>query len=113
MIKVSIYKNSMNCTERVVVSGHAGYAKHGEDIVCSAVSVLAQTILIGLVEVLKQEVEYEISEGYLEFNLENKNNNDSINALLDTFELGIENLLQDYGRYLKLIKEEVHYDDKN
>lgn len=113
MIKVRIYKNSMNCTEKVIVSGHANYAQHGEDIVCAAVSVLAQTILIGLVEVLKQNVEYEISEGYLEFNLENKNNNDSINALLDTFELGIENLLQDYGSYLKLIKEEVQYDDKN
>lgn len=107
MINISIYKNGMQRTEKVVVSGHAGYARHGEDIVCAAVSVLAQTILIGLVEVLKQDVRYEISDGYLEFSLENKNNNDSINALLDTFELGIENLLQEYGSYLKLKKEEV------
>lgn len=106
MIDISIYKNSMH-TEKVVVSGHAGYARHGEDIVCAAVSILSQTILIGLVEVLKQDVRYEISDGYLEFSLENKNNNDSINALLDTFELGIENLLQEYGSYLKLKKEEV------
>ena len=104
MIDISIYKNSMHKTEKVVVSGHAGYARHGEDIVCAAVSILSQTILIGLVEVLKQDVRYEISDGYLEFSLEN---NDSINALLDTFELGIENLLQEYGSYLKLKKEEV------
>ena len=107
MIDISIYKNSMHKTEKVVVSGHEGYARHGEDIVCAAVSILSQTILIGLVEVLKQDVRYEISDGYLEFSLENKNNNDSINALLDTFELGIENLLQEYGSYLKLKKEEV------
>ena len=75
MIDISIYKNSMHKTEKVVVSGHAGYARHGEDIVCAAVSILSQTILIGLVEVLKQDVRYEISDGYLEFSLENKNNN--------------------------------------
>ena len=107
MIDISIDKNSMHKTDKVVVSGHAGYARHGEDIVCAAVSILSQTILIGLVEVLKLDVRYEISDGYLEFSLENKNNNDSINALLDTFELGIENLLQEYGSYLKLKKEEV------
>lgn len=107
MVKVRIIKNSMNCIEKVEVSGHADYAKHGEDIVCAAVSVLAQTIIIGLVEVLKQDIEYKISEGYLMFNLDNKNNNDSINALLNTFELGIENITQGYGKYLKLIKEEV------
>ena len=107
MIDISIYKNSMHKTEKVVVSGHAGYARHGEDIVCAAVSILSQTILIGLVEVLKQDVRYEISDGYLEFSLENKNNNGSINALLDTFEFGRENLLQEYGSYLKLKKEEV------
>lgn len=107
MIKVNIYKNNMQYIEKVVVSGHAEYAAHGEDIVCAAVSVLAQAILNGLTDVLKQDVKYEISDGYLEFSLDNRNNDVSINALLDTFELGIENLVQDYGRYLKLKKEEV------
>ncbi len=107
MIKVNIYKNNMQCIEKVVVSGHAEYAAHGEDIVCAAVSVLAQAILNGLTDVLKKDVKFEISDGYLEFSLENRNNDVSINALLDTFELGIETLVQDYGRYLKLKKEEV------
>lgn len=32
--------------------GHTGYAGHGEDIVCAAVSVLTQTAVLGLREVL-------------------------------------------------------------
>lgn len=107
MVKIIIRKNSLNCIEGIKVTGHANYAKHGEDIVCAAVSVLAQTTLLGLVEVLKINVDYKIDEGYLEFNLKNDNQNDSINALLNTFEAGIENLLIDYGKYLKLVKEEV------
>lgn len=107
MVKITIRKNDLDCIEGIKLTGHANYAKHGEDIVCAAVSVLAQTTLLGLVDVLKINVDYKIDEGYLEFNLENDNKNDSINALLNTFEAGIENLLLDYGKYLKLVKEEV------
>ncbi len=34
------------------VLGHSGYAEEGSDVVCAAVSVLVQTLAIGLVEVL-------------------------------------------------------------
>lgn len=39
MIKVTFYEKD-NCVYRIKFNGHAGYAKHGEDIVCSAVSLL-------------------------------------------------------------------------
>lgn len=36
----------------ISVSGHSGYAPEGDDIVCAAVSVLVQTLKIGLDDVL-------------------------------------------------------------
>ena len=40
MIKVSIYKNDEGKMIGFRLSGHAGYAEHGQDIVCAAVSAL-------------------------------------------------------------------------
>lgn len=42
MIKVSFFKEGMRLTLRV--SGHAGYAAAGHDIVCSACSILMYTV---------------------------------------------------------------------
>ena len=39
------------------VRGHSGYAEEGEDIVCSAVSVLVQALYIGLADIAGMDVE--------------------------------------------------------
>lgn len=43
-------------------TGHADYAEAGQDIVCSAVSALTQTAVLGLVEVAHIPAGYSISE---------------------------------------------------
>ncbi|HKM17989.1 MAG TPA: ribosomal-processing cysteine protease Prp [Limnochordia bacterium] len=50
-------------------AGHSGFAQYGEDIVCAAVSVLTQTAVIGLQEVLGAGAAVEISEGLLKCTL--------------------------------------------
>lgn len=49
----------------VVVEGHAGYAKKGEDIVCSAVSVLIHTLAAEVIayEDLLDDQYIELAEG--------------------------------------------------
>ncbi len=42
MIKVSVIKNKEGI-HRITISGHAGFAKYGYDIVCSAVSSVVTT----------------------------------------------------------------------
>ena len=42
MIKVTIYQSSEGEILGFAIQGHAGYAESGSDIVCAAVSVLAQ-----------------------------------------------------------------------
>ena len=40
MIKVTVSKDSKGVCNRICLQGHAGYSVYGQDIVCSAVSVL-------------------------------------------------------------------------
>ena len=42
--------------------GHTGYAKHGNDIVCAAVSALTQTAVLGLTEVLAIDCLVQVDE---------------------------------------------------
>jgi len=48
MITIKITDNSIE------IEGHADYAEHGSDIVCSAVSAVLQTAQLGLLQIAKQ-----------------------------------------------------------
>ncbi len=50
-----------------VIRGHAGYRPYGEDIVCAAVSALAQNTVQSLVVIggLTRELQVVMTEGYL------------------------------------------------
>ena len=45
MITIKISKNA------IYIEGHADYAEHGKDIVCSAVSAVLQTAQLGLKQI--------------------------------------------------------------
>ena len=64
MISVTVTRKDDSIRE-ITVSGHAGYATHGKDVVCAAVSSIAQTALLGLMR-YEDKVEYQREEdGYL------------------------------------------------
>ena len=50
---------------RLTVNGHARYAQHGEDIVCSAVSALTETLIARLLE-LNAKFSYKKEPGAVE-----------------------------------------------
>ena len=54
------------------VTGHADYSEYGSDIVCSAVSALTQTALLGLLNVAQLDIEYSINEGFKLFYTANR-----------------------------------------
>lgn len=88
--------------------GHSEFAAHGEDIVCAAISVLTQTAVIGLEEVLRLDVRVEIKDGYLECllpkNLPEQLWNDS-QLILQVLYKGLTAIAQEYGDFLRI--EEV------
>ncbi|GAA0077332.1 hypothetical protein UT300005_17100 [Clostridium sp. CTA-5] len=88
------------------------------DMICNSVSVLSQSVIIGLDEVLKLNSTYEINDGYLKLDLNdfNKEEIEQSQVLLKTFEKSLESVIlgldQMFGsekrkEYITLLKEEV------
>lgn len=91
------------------VSGHAGYADHGSDIVCSAVSVLSMSIANGITEVLNIQPKIDINEdGMLKLSLRknSKEEIDSSQVLLKTMLINMKDLEKNYTDYIKVIVDE-------
>lgn len=88
------------------------------DMICNSVSVLGQSVIIGLDEVLKLNVNYEIGSGHLKVDLNGLNKDEKLKAqvILQTFNKSLESVIlsleQMFGKskrqeYINLIKEEV------
>lgn len=110
MVTVILEKDFTGNIREIEVSGHANQGKYGQDIVCSAISVLTISTLNGLTDVAKAKVDYKVEEGYTKIVMLEALDEKS-DAILKTYELGIEALLEDYGKYLQLVKKEVQLDD--
>jgi len=91
------------------IEGHAGFDEYNKDIVCSAVSAVVQTTLIGIQEVLKMEPEYSLHEGFLDVSVKKLSKADirSCQVLMETMYLGLVSMEQSYGKYIKVLIEEV------
>ncbi|MEG1612875.1 MAG: ribosomal-processing cysteine protease Prp [Clostridia bacterium] len=87
--------------------GHTGYAEHGEDIVCSALSSIVQTAALGLLQVAKINVTLKIDEdkGYffmtLPENISKERRHDA-DMILETLLLGVADLNQGFSDFIEL-----------
>lgn len=109
MIKIEIYRKN-NKIVKFTISGHADYAGHGEDIVCSSVSTSATQTLNAILELLKLKPEYTYEEGYINCNLENidLNGRDAeLDILLESMYVMLEDISKEYSKKVKLIEKEV------
>lgn len=109
MINIKIIKNNNNYFG-YEVTGHSDYAESGSDIICSAVSILAYTVLNSIVTIGNidcSNLSYIIGEeeGNMEVTLDETNL--KTNVILETFEIGIKLLLEDYSQYINLDYKEV------
>lgn len=91
--------------------GHAEYAEPGKDIVCSAVSVLAQTAVLGLVQVAHIPAGYSIEEGgglhcILGRDATGEQCKEA-DLLLKTLSAGLHAVDEAYPGYLKFVSKEV------
>ncbi len=88
MIEVSVRKNS------ITVTGHAGYAPPGQDIVCSAVSTLFQTMVASIESLTDDNIEYDIEPGYSRMIY--KDLSDTSKSLVDSFFIGVCGVAEAY-----------------
>ncbi|MHC1747545.1 MAG: ribosomal-processing cysteine protease Prp [Cellulosilyticaceae bacterium] len=109
MIRVEVYLKS-HVLWRFRVEGHAGYARHGEDIVCSSVSTLVLNT-INSIEELTEEVfilnEVDNQTGTIDCEFPNRKLgviNKESELLLNSMLLGLKSIEQMYGEYITIKK---------
>lgn len=93
---------------RVGINGHAGYAPAGEDdIVCAAVSVLAQSFILSIESLTDDKIGYEIENGHIEIRYKDLSENAVL--LLRSFYIAMKQIETDYGeQYLKIQGADGH-----
>ena len=86
--------------DRITIKGHSGYAPIGQDIVCSAVSVLVQTLIQSVEELTADEIEYDMQPGTVDIKFWCLS--DQSKVLIDAFFIGIEGIAEAYPDNVKL-----------
>ncbi len=107
MTSVRLYRNQQGWLG-FRASGHTGYAEHGEDIVCAAVSALTQTAVLGLQETAAVTPQVTINDGVLSCFLPPKVDGDAwqrSQVVLDAIFRGLKAIADEYGQFVKV--EEV------
>lgn len=123
MVQVDIHRDKDGRIVKYIVEGHAHYAGSsglakkilkkaagGGDIVCAAVSAIAQAAVIGIREVAGVAAGIEINDGYLECIIPediNEEQRQKANTVLETMALALKDIGEQYKDHVKVCETEV------
>ena len=88
--------------EKIEISGHANYAEPGKDIVCAAVSTLAQTLAVSLEKLTPDSVGYDLEPGHME--IYHGTLSERGNYLIKSFFIGVKMVAEQYPDYVKVME---------
>lgn len=94
--------NVIKKNNTIIIDGHANYAEYGKDIVCAAVSTLAQTLIYSLEMLTDAKINTIVTAGYIKIVIEEST--EGVQLLVDSFFIGIEGVAGSYPEYVKLAK---------
>lgn len=94
MIAVSVRK------DKITVSGHAGYAEAGKDIVCAGVTALTMSLVKSLNDLTEDKIECEISPGRVDIYYGDLS--EAGKLLVDSFFIGICLIADDFPEYVRI-----------
>ena len=80
--------------EHIEVSGHAGHAPPGQDIVCAGVASLVQTLVESVKALTEDKIEYAISPGRADIYF--RNLSEQSKTLVDSFFIGISMIADEF-----------------
>lgn len=90
--------------------GHSMAGEYGSDIVCSAISALTQTALMGIIEYLKLECAYEVKDAEIYCMLSNditESDAEKAEIIFETMAMGLRSIAENYKENLKVTEKEV------
>lgn len=108
MITIILNRNKTRQITGFTVQGHSGYAEHGTDIVCAAVTTAVMTTVNGLTDVVGLPFVPQVKEGYVACRLPETMTNSQrhdADVLLLSMVLSLENIAEQYGDFVRI--EEV------
>ena len=106
MTKVFVTRQNNSIVE-IECEGHTGYGVEGEDIVCSALSSIVQTAVLGLFSVAGVNLDYKTDDkrGYLKATLPqnlDKATRHDCDVILNTMMMGIADLHESFSDFIEL-----------
>ena len=109
MIMVTIFRDGQDNPIGFEMSGHAGYAENGNDIVCAGVSVLALNTINSIETFTEDEFTFDQNEedGFMKIYLTGEVSSES-KLLIQSFVLGINSMIEAGNEdYIKIDYKEV------
>ena len=97
MINILIHQTDHDCN--ITITGHAGYADLGKDIVCSAVSALWQTLIQSM---QLTDSKYKVSETPDELHIQDVDKYAGV--LLDSFRIGAHGIAEAYPDNVEILE---------
>lgn len=94
LIEISVRK------DKITVSGHAGYAAAGKDIVCAGVTALTMSMVKSLNDLTEDKIEYEISPGKADIHYRNLSEEGKL--LVDSFFIGVCSIADEFPDHVRI-----------
>lgn len=86
--------------DRITVSGHAGYAEAGKDIVCAGVTALIQTLIKSIGDLTEDKIEYEISPGRADIHY--RDLSEAGKLLIDSLFIGVCAIADEFPDHIRI-----------
>lgn len=95
MIEVNVREDG------ITISGHAGFAESGKDIVCAGVSALTQTLVKATGDLTADKIECEISPGRADIHY--RDLSEAGKLLVDSFFIGICLIADEFPDHVRIV----------
>ncbi len=105
MISIRFFQRSGKLAG-VAVSGHAGYADYGQDIVCASVTSAVQLTANGITEILKAPCNVRMEKNRISIELDRDAGQDAV-FFLQALSLHLSVLAEDYPNTISILVSEV------
>jgi uncharacterized protein YsxB (DUF464 family) len=116
MMKIKLARTSSGLIRRFTATGHAGYAPHGEDILCAGVSAIAQTVIGSLEDIAGINPAYVLRDGEISCELPDlaslsEQQIEIARVLMESMSIGCRQIEASYGSSYVQVRE-VKYQNK-
>ncbi len=104
MIRIRVQRDGGGAIATFRVEGHAGYARHGRDIVCAGVTALVDTAVLGLGKIAGLPHEARQGDGFTEVRLQagTPAEQERAQVILETMLLGLKDIEKTYKQFIRV-----------